>query len=325
MSDISVNSTFSERINQILSLPSPLQKLDDALITANGIEVFVKRDDLIHSEISGNKWRKLKYNLLDAQNKGVRQIVTFGGAFSNHIYATAAAGKYFGFETVGIIRGDELRENSSETLRFASECGMKLHFVTRNHYREMRENPQNHSIIQELNAYDFNQSKLIPEGGTTPLALAGMGEMVEEIIEQLGSAPDYILCPVGTAGTISGIIGNTNSQTKIIGVCVLKNGQYLLNEIDTLLKTTSVSNVGRLQNSDNVNFEVLWNEHHGGYAKKTPELIDFVSKFNVEHDFEIEPIYSGKMFFTFYKYFLTMIKPNSKVVLVHTGGLRTSI
>ncbi|GAB2643972.1 pyridoxal-phosphate dependent enzyme [Emticicia sediminis] len=322
MADISANISFSEQINRILTLPSPLQKLDDVLFTKNGIDVFIKRDDLIHPEISGNKWRKLKYNLLDAQNQGVRQIITFGGAYSNHIYATAAAGKYFGFETVGIIRGDELTENSSETLRFASNCGMKLHFVTRTEYRELRENPQNHPIIQERTAYHWEDSKCIPEGGTTPLALKGVGEMVDEICEQLGQAPDYIICPVGTAGTFTGIIAKTNIQTKVIGVCVLKNGQYLLNEIDTLLNTTSLSNVGRVLNPANVNFEVLWNEHHGGYAKKTPELIDFVSKFNAKHNFEIEPIYSGKMFFAFYKHFLTTIEPNSKVVLIHTGGLR---
>lgn len=310
MTDIFANNAFSEQINQILSLPSPLQKLDDETFIANRIEVFVKRDDLIHSEISGNKWRKLKFNLIDAQNQGIRQIVTFGGAFSNHIYATAAAGKYFGFETIGIIRGDELNEDSSETLRFASKCGMKLHFVTRTEYKEIRENPQNNSII-----LSYNHSKLIPEGGTTPLALAGVGEMIDEIIEQLGIAPDYILCPVGTAGTISGIIANTDSKTKVIGVCVLKNGLYLLNEIMDLTE--------KCNGKSNQNFEILWNEHHGGYAKKTSELIDFVSKFNVEHNFEIEPIYSGKMFFAFYKHFSTMIEPDSKVVLIHTGGLRT--
>ncbi|WP_064196549.1 MULTISPECIES: 1-aminocyclopropane-1-carboxylate deaminase/D-cysteine desulfhydrase [Emticicia] len=314
MADISANIVFSEQINRILTLPSPLQKLDDARFTKHGIDVFVKRDDLIHPEISGNKWRKLKYNLLDAQNQGVRQIITFGGAYSNHIYATAASGKYFGFETIGIIRGDELSENSSETLRFAAECGMKLHFVSRTAYRTLRENPASHSLNNT-----FSHSKLIPEGGTSPLALGGVGEMVDEIVQQLGQAPDYIFCPVGTAGTISGIIAKTTPKTKVIGVCVLKNGQYLLNEIDHLLE---VSNVNRVQNPVNVNLEILWNEHHGGYAKKTPELIDFVSKFNDKNDFEIEPIYSGKMFFAFYKYFLTMIKPQSKVVLIHTGGLQ---
>lgn len=317
MTDISANTVFHEQINQILTLPSPLQKLEDEVFNKREIQVFVKRDDLIHPEISGNKWRKLKYNLLEAQKQGIGQIVTFGGAHSNHIYATAAAGKYFSFETVGIIRGDELNENSSETLHFASQCGMKLHFVTRTEYREMRELPDSNWITQS-----FKNARIIPEGGTTSLSLGGVGEMVDEIVQQLGQAPDYILCPVGTAGTISGIIAHSSPKTKVIGVCVLKNGAYLLNEIETLLENASMVNVGSVQNTTNTNFEILWNEHHGGYAKKTPELLDFVSKFNAEHDFDIEPIYSGKLFFAFYKHFLDNIKPNSKVVLVHTGGLR---
>lgn len=312
MTDISADIAFSEQINRLLTIPSPLQKLEDDLFLQKGIKVFVKRDDLIHPEISGNKWRKLKYNLLEAQKQGIRQIVTFGGAYSNHIYATAAAGQYFDFETIGIIRGDELNENSSETLRFAAECGMKLHFVSRTAYRTLRKNPASHSLI-----HSYIHSKLIPEGGTTPLALGGVGEMVDEITEQLGVSPDYILCPVGTAGTISGIIAKASPKTKVIGVCVLKNGQYLLKEIDYLLE-----NDPNEKDTHNANFEILWNEHHGGYAKKTPELIDFISKFNAEHDFEIEPIYSGKLFYGFYKHFSEIIRPNSKVVLVHTGGLR---
>ena len=178
--------------------------------------------------------------------------------------------------------------------------------------KNWRDNNHDNSLIRS-----YKHSKLIPEGGTTPLALKGVGEMVDEICEQLGQAPDYIICPVGTAGTFTGIIAKTNIQTKVIGVCVLKNGQYLLNEISNLTSDLSVEL--------NQNFEILWNEHHGGYAKKTPELIDFVSKFNDEHSFKIEPIYSGKMFFAFYKYFLSMIEPNSKVVLIHTGGLRELI
>ncbi len=231
MTDISANIAFSEQINRLLTIPSPLQKLEDDLFLQKDIKVFVKRDDLIHPEISGNKWRKLKYNLLEAQKQGIRQIVTFGGAYSNHIYATAAAGKYFSFETIGIIRGDELNENSSETLKFAAECGMKLHFVSRTEYREMRSSPKHLPIVEA-----FENSKIIPEGGTSPLALGGVGEMVDEIVQQLGQTPDYILCPVGTAGTISGVLSKTTPKTKVIGVCVLKNGQYLLHEIDTLLK-----------------------------------------------------------------------------------------
>lgn len=313
MLDFSENSTFNKTIKEILHLPSPLQKLNEKIYEEKQLNVYVKRDDLIHPEISGNKWRKLKYNLLKARELGHKCIVTFGGAYSNHIYATAAAGKYFGFETIGIIRGDELNENSSKTLKFATECGMKLHFVARSDYREMRENPQSNSFIQERTAFRLNQSFNIPEGGTTEFALDGVGEMVDEISEQLGFAPDYIICPVGTGGTIAGIIAKADSKTNVLGICVLKNGFYLEKEINNLVEKKVATHKN--------NYNILWNEHHGGYAKKTPELINFISKFNSEHYFNIEPIYSGKMFFAFEEIIKTTIKPNSTVVLIHTGGL----
>jgi 1-aminocyclopropane-1-carboxylate deaminase len=305
MLDFSENSIFNKTIQEILHLPSPLQKLNVKVFDEKQLNVYVKRDDLIHPEISGNKWRKLKYNLLKARELGHKSILTFGGAYSNHIYATAAAGKYFGFETIGIIRGDELNENSSSTLKFATECGMKLHFVARSDYREMREN---------INIYSFNDSFIIPEGGTTEFALDGVGEMVDEISDQIGFAPDYIICPVGTGGTIAGIIAKSDPKTKVLGLCVLKNGFYLEKEINILVEKKDL-----LQKD---NYEIFWEEHHGGYAKKTPELINFISKFNSEHDFKIEPIYSGKMFFAFDKLIKTTIKPNSTVVLIHTGGLQ---
>ena len=309
MLNFSANTTFSEQINQLLKLPSPLQKLNDIAFDEMNLKVFVKRDDLIHPEISGNKWRKLKYNLLNASHLGYDSILTFGGAYSNHIYATAAAGKYFGIETIGIIRGDELNENSSQTLKFATQCGMKLHFVSRSAYREMRENPQNSSFILSL-----KRSFIIPEGGTNEFALGGVGEMVNEISEQLSYEPDYIICPVGTGGTIAGIIAKSDQKTKVLGICVLKNGYYLEKEINYLVK----NNVGNHKE----NFEILWDEHQGGYAKKTPQLMKFINAFEEKYSFQIEPIYSGKMFFALDKLIKTTIKLNSTVVLIHTGGLQ---
>lgn len=310
MLDFSENSTFNQIIKEILNLPSPLQKMEDQIFDEKQLKVFVKRDDLIHSEISGNKWRKLKFNLLKVSELGYKSIVTFGGAYSNHIYASAAAGKYFGFETIGIIRGDELNENSSLTLKFASECGMKLHFVTRNEYRAMRENPLHNSIVQI-----YAHSKLIPEGGTNEFALDGVGEMVDEISEQLGFAPDYIICPVGTGGTIAGILSKTDKKTKVLGICVLKNGQYLEKEINSFVK----NHVG----DTNKNYEILWNEHHGGYAKKTPQLLEFIEVFEEKYSFQIEPIYSGKMFFAFENLIKNIFfKKNETIVLIHTGGLQ---
>ncbi len=304
---------FQEQINKSLTLPSPLHKIEDELFLEKKLNVFIKRDDLIHPEISGNKWRKLKCNLLHAKANGFENIVTYGGAYSNHIYATAAAGKYFGFETTGIIRGDELNENSSPTLKFAAECGMKLYFVTRNEYRELRTGGDihsfNHSLIHSLT---------IPEGGTNEFALGGVGEMVEEIESQLGFAPDYIICPVGTGGTIAGIIAHADQKTKVLGICVLKNGHYLENEINNLLK-----NAGRQFHCGFTPASVEHEKHHGGYAKKTPQLMTFIEAFEAKYGFRIEPVYSGKMFFAFDELIKNNYFPlNSTIVLIHTGGLR---
>ena len=310
MPDFSENSTFNQTIKEILNLPSPLQKIEDQIFDKKQLKVFVKRDDLIHSEISGNKWRKLKYNLVKARELGSKSIITFGGAYSNHIYATAAAGKYFGFETIGIIRGNELNKNSSPTLKFASECGMKLCFVSRNEYREMRESPQSNT-----NILSFSDSFIIPEGGTNEFALDGVGEMVDEILEQLGFAPDYIICPLGTGGTMAGIIAKSDTETKVLGICVLKNGQYLENEINILVENQI--------NQSKTNYEILWNEHHGGYAKKTPQLLEFIEVFEGKCHFKIEPIYSGKMFFAFDELIKNdFFKKSSTIVLIHTGGLQ---
>lgn len=289
---------------KILNLPSPLEPIHDSLFEERGLKVFVKRDDLIHPQISGNKWRKLKFNLLEAKNQGYKKLITFGGAHSNHLYAVAAIGKYFGFETSGIIRGDELNENSSITLQYANECGMKLYFVPREAYRDKS---------QLLKTYSSDDQYVLPEGGTNALALAGVGEMYQEIVNQLGYIPDYIFCPVGSGGTIAGLI-NAASGTKIVGICVLKNTRYLETEILSLVE--------KRENISRKNYEIFWDMHHGGYAKKTPELLSFIARFEAIHHISTEHVYSGKMFFAFYELLKTEIKNNSTIVLIHTGGLR---
>lgn len=289
---------------KILNLPSPLELINDYRFEQKALKVFVKRDDLIHPQISGNKWRKLKFNLLEAKKLGYTKLITFGGAHSNHLYAVAAVGKYWGFETTGIIRGDELNADSSITLRYANECGMNFVFVSREAYRD-KENL--------LTIHQKNDQYAVPEGGTNALALAGVGEMYQEIVAQLGYIPDYIMCPVGSGGTIAGLI-NAAPETHLIGVCVLKNAQYLETEILGLIKNN--------ENLEEPNFEILWNLHHGGYAKKTPELLSFIEQFEEIHHIKTEYVYSGKMFFAFYELLKNKIKNNSTVVLIHTGGLR---
>lgn len=289
---------------KILNLPSPLTPITEAAFHEKGLKVFVKRDDLIHPQISGNKWRKLKYNILEAGKQGYKKLITFGGAHSNHLYAVAAIGKYLNFQTTGIIRGDELNASSSITLQYAAACGMQLHFVSREAYRDKP---------ALLNLYKTQDEYALPEGGTNVLAMAGVREMYQEIVGQLGYEPDYIFCPVGSGGTMAGLI-NATATARIMGICVLKNTMYLENEILNLV-----------ENKENVakqNFQILWNAHHGGYAKQTPELVSFMAEFEAKHHLPVEHVYSGKMFFAFYELLKTSIKPDSTLVLIHTGGLR---
>ncbi|WP_165372141.1 1-aminocyclopropane-1-carboxylate deaminase/D-cysteine desulfhydrase [Emticicia agri] len=290
---------------KILNLPSPLEPLSDPMYVEKSLKVFVKRDDLIHPQISGNKWRKLKFNLIEAEKQGYHKLITFGGAHSNHLYAVAAIGRYFGFETTGIIRGDELNSYSSITLQYAHECGMQLQFVSRQAYKDKN---------QLLGIYRKDDQYVLPEGGTNTLSLAGVGEMVQEIRQQLGYDPDYIICPVGTGGTIAGILSAVSAKTTVVGVCVLKNANYLENEITTLLQS----------GADNYseNYRIFWEFHHRGYAKKTPQLMSFIEAFNEKNGFSVEPVYSGKMFYAFDELVKNEIRDNSTIVLIHTGGLR---
>jgi 1-aminocyclopropane-1-carboxylate deaminase len=304
---------------KILHLPSPLQPLQEPLFEKKKVQVFVKRDDLIHSEISGNKWRKLKHNLLNINALNLHQILTFGGAFSNHIYATAAAGKYFGLATIGIIRGEELNCHSSPTLTFASECGMKLFFVSRNDFRILKQsNDLNfiEKILQEKYFFSENlqQTFIIPEGGTNDWALRGGAELVDEIIEQLGQKPDYILTAVGSGGTLAGIASNVHPEILPIGIAVLKNAGFIFEEIKTLLYKNKIQDF---------HFETILDAHCGGYAKTSNDLINFIKDFEAKHSILLDQVYTGKLFFDFYeKIKIDFFKENALIVLVHTGGLQ---
>ena len=285
--------------------PTPLQLIQDSVIEKFGINLYIKRDDLIHPQVSGNKFRKLKYNLQKAQNQGFDTLITFGGAYSNHIYATAAAGKLLNIKTIGIIRGEELNEKSSPTLQFASECGMKLIFVSRTNYRNKP------TLVEQYgqNAY------YVPEGGTNLYALKGVAEMTQEIENQLVSSPNFIITPVGTGGTLAGIVSGVNSKSKVIGIVVLKNAYSLFEEIKTLLQENG--------NQEYENFELLWHYHCGGYAKTTPELINFIKGFEKRNNIQIEQVYTGKMLMAVYDLIAKgYFEMGQTIVVVHTGGLQ---
>lgn len=267
----------------------------------NSISVYIKREDLIHPYISGNKFRKTKYNLLQAKAENQETLLTFGGAFSNHIAAVAFAGKEHGFKTIGIIRGDELGDKISEnpTLQFAQDCGMQLEFVSRKDYRLKNEIDFIEKLKQKFGAF-----YLLPEGGTNELAVKGC----EEILTKDDAKFDYICTSVGTGGTISGIINSILPHQKVLGFPALK-GDFLKNEIRNFVK--------------NENWELITDYHFGGYGKVNPELITFINQFYKENQIPLDPIYTGKMVFGVIDLIRKNYFPkNSKILMIHTGGIQ---
>lgn len=266
------------------------------------VELHILREDLIHPEISGNKFRKLKYNLEEFDKGNFNSILTFGGAYSNHISAVAAAGKEFGFKTIGIIRGEELsgKINENPTLSFARSCGMDLHFVSRESYK----NKNKEKFIENFKS-EFGNFYLLPEGGTNELAVKGC----EEILGKHTSGFDFVCCPVGTGGTISGLINSGENNQKILGFPALKDSIFLENEINRYASRS--------------NWELVPQFHFGGYAKITDELLDFINDFKTRFDVNLEPVYTGKMMFGIFELMKKdYFKKGSKILAVHTGGLQ---
>ncbi|MBW3517740.1 1-aminocyclopropane-1-carboxylate deaminase/D-cysteine desulfhydrase [Flavobacterium sp. NKUCC04_CG] len=271
------------------------------LFFKHDISLYIKREDLLHPQISGNKFRKLKYNLLKAKDLGLNTLLTFGGAFSNHIAATAAAGKEFGFQTIGVIRGEELSKQylDNPTLRKAEQNGMLLKFITRKAYREKTE-PH---FLADLKT-EFSNFYLIPEGGTNDLAVKGC----EEILKEQDLEFDYICSAVGTGGTVAGLINSVEDKQFVLGFPALK-GSFLNAVIDGLVVRT--------------NWNLIHDYHFGGYAKTTPELMQFLKVFHQKTGVLLDPIYTGKMMYGIIDLIEKDYFPKgSKILAIHTGGLQ---
>jgi 1-aminocyclopropane-1-carboxylate deaminase len=283
-----------------------VQEISDALFDKWKVRVFIKREDLIHPYVSGNKWRKLKYNLEEARNQNRKTLLTFGGAYSNHIYATSAAAKEAGFLSIGVIRGEELGEKElNHTLTFAKENGMHLHFVSREEYRSKDEK----SYLQNLKKL-FGDFFLLPEGGTNNLAIKGSEEIVDNTVKTF----DIIGLSVGTGGTISGIISAAETNQKILGFSALK-GDFLIKEVEELLINYS----GKTY--DNWSIETKY--HFGGYAKTKGELLEFIENFENKHNIPLDQVYTGKLMFGIYdKIIKGEFETGSKILAIHTGGLQ---
>ncbi len=277
-----------------MNIHSPIQQIHDPIWDDQQIELYIKREDLIHPIVNGNKYRKLKYNLATNPNS----IITFGGAFSNHIHATASAGKLYNIPTVGIIRG-ELDENNP-TLVYARSCGMDLRFVDRSAYK-LKENSE--AAIAIIN--EFTDPLILPEGGNNLLARKGTAEVATEINAQIPNV-NYIALSAGTGGTASGILSRKNKHHKLLVFSALK-GDFLRDEIIVM---TGLSN-----------FELQTDYHFGGYARTKPELIAFINQFYKKHQIILDPIYNGKGLYGIVDLIRQeKISKGSKIVWVLTGG-----
>ncbi|AFH50459.1 1-Aminocyclopropane-1-carboxylate deaminase [Ignavibacterium album JCM 16511] len=280
---------------------TPLQQVTDDIFLQKKINLFIKRDDLIDEHLSGNKFFKLKYNLIEAAENNYSTLLSFGGAYSNHIYSLAYAGKIFGFKAVGVIRGEE-HLPLNPTLSFAKECGMEFYYLSRSEYRKK----YSEEILSGLEK-TFGDFYLIPEGGSNFLAVRGCSEIPKRIEANY----DYIFCACGTGGTIAGIIDGSDEISKVIGVADLKNASFLKEDIYKLSQTKKS------------NWEILLDYHFGGYAKFSSELLSFIKSFEEKFNIPLEPIYTGKMLFAIYDLTKKNFFPeNSTIVAYHSGGLQ---
>ncbi len=272
------------------------------LIREKEITLYIKREDLLHPIISGNKFRKLKYNLEEAKQQNKKTLLTFGGAFSNHILAVAGAGAEFGFNTIGVIRGEELENNINDnpTLSQAKDFGMQFHFVSRDLYREK----ETHSFILQLQD-KYGDFYFLPEGGTNFLAIKGCEEILTVEDKTFFT---HVVCSTGTGGTFSGLVNSSTENQQLIGFSSLK-GAFLSDVIRNFVTKS--------------NWIINDDYHFGGYGKVNCELIQFLNAFYKQTKIPLDPIYTGKMVYGVMDLIeKDFFPPNAKILMIHTGGLQ---
>ncbi|MPZ86469.1 MAG: pyridoxal-phosphate dependent enzyme [Nitriliruptorales bacterium] len=283
-------------------LPSPVEELHDAALARHDVRLLLKRDDLIHPEIPGNKWRKLKYNLAAAREEGHSTLLTFGGAYSNHLRAVAAVGHSFGFNTIGAVRGED-HAPLNWSLGFATSRGMRLTYLDRSTYRRKRD-PEVIATLQQ----QFGPFFLVPEGGSNALAVQGCAELPPEI----DTGFDVICCACGTGGTLAGIASGLHEQQRAIGFSALKGGQFLAGEVAKLQRQAFGSTSG--------NWRIEYDFSFGGFAKRNPELDRFIQEFKDRHGLSLDWVYVAKMLYGVFALVEGgQFEPGTAIVAVITG------
>lgn len=279
-----------------------IEPIEHPVLANNNIQLYIKRDDLLHPIISGNKWRKMKYTLLYALTHGHQHLISMGGAYSNHLHALAYIGHKLNIKTTGLIRGEQ-SEQENQTLSDLRKWGMTLEFVSRGDFRALRKH----------RAHDAEPAKQyggfwIPEGGASEYALNGIAEILKEIDMEF----DILALACGTGTTLAGLTRSLPDTKRVLGFSALKGGGFLKKDVKKLLKNKSITNWS-------INFDY----HFGGFAKSNDELTSFIEEFQSYNDIPLEPIYNGKMFFGL----LDLVKNESfkkgqNIIAIHTGGLQ---
>lgn len=289
-------------------LSSPIQTLEEhPIVKRHGIRLLVKREDLNHPLVSGNKWWKLKYNFLEAQNQKQSTVLTFGGAYSNHIYATAAAAAELGFRSLGIIRGEETLPLNA-TLAFAQEQGMALHHISRANYRKKSEPDFIENLQKKLGPF-----YLLPEGGSNLLAVRGCAEFAEQELSNIDF--DHLFLATGTGGTMAGLICGLKDRSNIVGVSVLKGGGFLKETVQRFCLDYTSDNFQR--------WNLLLQYHHGGYAKTNESLSLFIREMQSVYHLPLDPVYTGKvMWAIFQEAQAGKFRRGETILALHTGGLQ---
>lgn len=291
--------------------PSPvkLEPINHPLFNAEGVDVYLLRLDQIHSLVSGNKWFKLRYNLKHALDCGYDRVISFGGAYSNHLHALAWAGAKLKIPTLGIVRG-EVEYASNPTLTDARNWGMQLHFVSRKEYR-LRDDP----LYQKELLAAYPNSYIVPEGGSNALAVRGFDDFFTLPCWQQLPSPDLLVSACGTGGTLAGLIAAKPANTDVLGIPVLKGAGFLYRDIEFFL-----ASVGKASEQQ---WSLDLDGHEGGYAKQTTALREFMRTFELDTGIELDPIYTGKMMFRLHKLLEQgKFTPGTSVVAVHSGGLQ---
>lgn len=291
--------------------PAPVQKLSDPLFEKHGVQVMIKREDLLHPQVSGNKWRKLKYNLAMARDRGRERILTFGGAYSNHLYATAAACHALGFPSIGVVRG-EPHIPLNPTLSFAVRHGMHLHYVSREDYR----NRDQRDFIVRLEE-QYPNAYVIPEGGANALGVSGCMEILDEVTQPF----DVVAVACGTGATLAGIVLSLDDAQRALGFPALKGADFMEQEVDKhLCVMLAESNLDPFVRDS---YRIETDYHFGGYGKYKPALIDFINVFHNQHHIALDPIYTGKMAYGVYDLIRKgAFEQGTRILLIHTGGLQ---